>query len=162
MVEFNGYISGKAKKYFLNKSRRIARNVMCGALLFLSPLPIAASIVTKVWGWLILVAVLFVSTFLSSFIPIGKKQSLNFTPKKIYTDNEYIICIGDKFEECSLISDVIKVTDYGDFYDLKFAFGKKSEKFVCQKDLLIKGTLEEFEALFEGKIKKHLTKNNKM
>ena len=40
------------------------------------------------------------------------------------------------------------------FYFIKFPFGKYSDKFICQKSLLTQGTLEEFEALFEGKIER--------
>ena len=60
----------------------------------------------------------------------------------------------DKSEEFRLIADAAKVIDYGDFYYISFPFGKISNNFVCQKDLLTQGTLEEFEALFEGKIVK--------
>ena len=59
---------------------------------------------------------------------------------------------GEKFTESAAIEDVVKLVDYGEFYDLSFPFGKLNDKFVCQKSLLSKGTLEEFEALFEGKI----------
>ena len=50
------------------------------------------------------------------------------------------------------IEDVKCVRDFGEFYELVFPFGKISEKFICQKDLLSKGTLAEFEALFGDKI----------
>ena len=39
-----------------------------------------------------------------------------------------------------------------------FIFGKISDKFICQKDLLTKGSLEEFERIFEGKIKRCISK----
>ena len=39
------------------------------------------------------------------------------------------------------------------FYNkIFFIFPYKSQRFVCQKDLLVQGTIEEFEAVFEGKI----------
>ena len=40
----------------------------------------------------------------------------------------------------------------GDFYKIYFYFPHKSNLFVCQKDLIIKGTKEEFEELFSAKI----------
>ena len=159
MIEFNGYISGKAEKHFWHKSRQAARNAFCGAILFLSPIPILGSIYTKNWMLLASVIIMFMLTFLCSFIPVGKKHKANFTPNKIYTDEEYIVCAGKKFEEYNLISDVKKVIDYGEFYVLDFPFGKKSDKFICQKNLLAKGSLEEFEALFEGKIERRIPKN---
>ncbi len=162
MIEFKGYISGKAEKYSLKKSRRAVRIAMCGAILFLSPLPVIGSICTKNYELAIGVAILFVITFLASFIPISKKQKINFAPNRIYTEDEYIITAGIKFEEYNLIEDVVKVIDYGEFYDLIFPFGKKSDKFVCQKSLLTKGTLEEFEALFEGKIERRIKRSKKL
>ncbi len=63
-----------------------------------------------------------------------------------------VICIADKYKECRKISDVKRVRDYGEFYELVFPLSKMSEKFICQKNLLTKGTLEEFKRLFRGKI----------
>ena len=73
-------------------------------------------------------------------------------PKKIVTDNDYIISIADKYSDSRNINDVKLVRDFGEFYEIIFPFGKISEKFICQKNLLVKGTIEEFEALFGDKI----------
>ena len=73
-------------------------------------------------------------------------------PKKIYVEDEYIVCVGEAYEESKFIDDVAKVIDHGEFYELVFPFGNASDKFICQKGLLTKGTLEEFEQLFSGKI----------
>ena len=50
------------------------------------------------------------------------------------------------------ISKVKKVVDCGDWYFIVFKFLEFSNALACQKDLITKGTIEEFEALFEGKI----------
>ena len=52
------------------------------------------------------------------------------------------------------INSVTRVLDYGEWYYLLFEFDSRDIYFVCQKSLLTKGSLEEFEALFEGKIEK--------
>ena len=75
-------------------------------------------------------------------IPKGKREKISITPKKICIEDGYITCIADKYEECRSISDVKCVVDHGDFYELTFPFGKISEKFVCQKNLLTKGSIE--------------------
>lgn len=54
------------------------------------------------------------------------------------------------------ISKVKKVVDYGKFYYLYLYRLDPSYGIVCQKDLLIDGRIEEFEKLFEGKIKRKL------
>ena len=54
----------------------------------------------------------------------------------------------------TLVNSVTRVLDYGEWYYLLFEFDSRDIYFVCQKSLLTKGSLEEFEALFEGKIEK--------
>ena len=76
------------------------------------------------------------------------------TPKKIQITDETIICTADKFTDSRFISAVNKVYDYGDFYFISFVFGNISEKYVCQKNLLSKGTLDQFEKIFEPKLVK--------
>lgn len=50
------------------------------------------------------------------------------------------------------IFDVIKVFDHGEWYVISFKSRPVIIDYICQKNLLIKGTIEEFEKLFEGKI----------
>ena len=94
----------------------------------------------------------FIIAPLLLYIPKRKKERLSLTPKCIRVEDECIICMADKYTEQRFIDDVKKVYDYGEYYDLIFSFGKVSEKFICQKELLSKGSIEEFESLFEGKI----------
>lgn len=156
MVEFNGYISGKSEKYYWNKSRRIVQICFLLAALVLLPMMVILSLNFKSWWILIAHCLLYFIgvPVLTIIIPIGKKQRFDFTPKRIFTNGDYIVCEGNKYKESRLIYDVRKVIDHGEFYELLFPFGKKSEKFICQKELLSKGTLEEFEALFIGKIQR--------
>lgn len=81
--------------------------------------------------------------------PKGRKE---ITPKRIYVIDNNLICISDKQSESRGVELVKTAYDYGEFYFLSFPMGKKSGNFVCQKDLLTQGTLEEFEKLFDGKI----------
>lgn len=52
------------------------------------------------------------------------------------------------------LSKVKKVIDYGKYYYLYLYRFDPSNGIVCQKDLLTEGTVEQFEKLFEGKIKR--------
>lgn len=85
-------------------------------------------------------------------IPRSKKEQAAVLPKRIYTERNSIVCVAEKYQERKKIADVKLVRDFGEFYELVFPFGKYSEKFICQKSLLSKGTLNAFEALFPGKI----------
>ncbi len=152
MIEFNGYISGVTEKYFWKKTRQFGLSIIFATFLLFLPMIVNFfryshdSFVGK------LICLSFILLFLMPYIPKSKKTKLSLITKKICIDEEYIVCTSDKSVESKLISDVKKVYDYGDFYYLTFPFGKISTSFVCQKDLLIKGTLEDFESLFEGKI----------
>lgn len=73
---------------------------------------------------------------------------------------EFLIRIEDSFITRSgyngvqkkSLKKVKKVIDVGEWYYVIFRLGDISNAFVCQKDLIKEGTLEQFEALFEGKI----------
>ncbi len=50
------------------------------------------------------------------------------------------------------IHEVRKVIDYGDFYSIRINQQLEHGHFLCQKDLLTHGSIEEFEKIFENKI----------
>ncbi len=154
MIEFKGCITGNAEQYFWKRSRNILRNILITVILVLFPAFFVTAILVGHLGILIIYALLSASMLLSLLIPKSKKEKNAWLPKRIFTDEEYIVCTSEKYEEFKLIQDASCVIDYGDFYYIVFPFGKISDKFVCQKDLLTQGTLEEFEALFDGKIER--------
>ena len=159
MIEFNGYLTEKAEKHFIKKARELGQKIISIVMLLLFPSACYFTIKAEDSLYVRLFLLLFVGLLLITYIPKGKKEHKSLTPKRIFTDNESIVCIADKYTESRFIVDVKKVKDYGDFYELVFPLGKVSEKFICQKDLLSKGTLEEFEALFDGKIIRMSKKN---
>lgn len=50
------------------------------------------------------------------------------------------------------LSNVSKVVDLGDFYSIRVNQCLEHARFMCKKDLLTQGTLEEFENLFADKM----------
>ena len=58
------------------------------------------------------------------------------------------------------IHQVRKVIDYGDFYSIRINQQFEHGPFLCQKDLLTKGSIEEFEKTFEGKIIRKIDDKN--
>lgn len=149
MIEFEGYISGLAEQFFWKKARKLSQNILFVSILVF--LPIFILVAVKSHNWLLLggYCTLFLWVPLLACIPKSKKEKLALLPKRVYTEDEYIISIAGDREEYRLISDAKQVRDHGEFYEIIFPFGKVSDKFICQKDLLTKGTLEEFEALFD-------------
>lgn len=152
MIEFNGYISGAAEKHFRKKSQILLQNaLLIGLTVFL---PIIIFIAIKIRYVLLLVAYcgMFVIVPLLVRIPQSKKERKACTPKRIMIDGKNIVCVADKYTETKRINDVKQVRDFGEFYEIVFPFGKMSEKFICQKDLLTKGSLAAFEKIFKGRM----------
>ena len=152
MIEFNGYISGEAEKYFWKNSKKIFQKIILCTFLLLAPPCVIIPARTQFWILPMIYCSLFVFVMLLTFLPKSKKERKSMVPKRIFTDGEFIISIAEKYEDTKKISDVKIVRDYGEFYELVFPFGKISEKYICQKDLLTKGTIEEFEQLFGEKL----------
>ena len=152
MIEFKGYLSKEAEKYFwkTQKILNIKTSVFCSVLF----LGIGAWITGITHEWLPLLLSLLICLILTAgvlFIPQGKKEKSQCTVNRIFTDDGYIVSVCEKSTAHKLIKDAQALHDYGEFYQVVFS-GGISAWFICQKDLLTQGTLEDFEALFEGKI----------
>lgn len=70
----------------------------------------------------------------------------------IVIESDIISAEGIQRSETRFLKDVKKVVDMGDWYKIYFYFPNKSNIFICQKDLIIQGTIDEFERLFQEKI----------
>ena len=153
MIEFTGFFSGKAKKYYFYIEK--LQGIIVMSFSFAAAFPfwfIAFGHILDLWITLVVyVGMVLLCLLMVILIPFDKK----ILPKRIYTEDGYIsVILENGTEEYKCIADAKKAYDFGEFYAIKFYFGNKNNKFICQKDLLTKGTLEEFEALFEGKIEK--------
>ena len=153
MIEFKGYLTGAAEKGFVRKGRKIALIGWTIVLMLAAPviLFISIVIVRDISFFYIMLASLFIGTVII-FIPKGKKEHFSMLPKRIYIRDDHIVCVADQYTESKFVDDVTKVIDHGEYYELCFPFGKISSKFICQKSLLTKGSIRQFEALFDGKI----------
>ena len=161
MVEFNGYINGKAEKHFWHISRKFVFRLIVFAMIVLLPIFIYLSARYNYFELLIAFVIAFALFCLLPFIiPVTKKQKEATIPKRIYIEEDGysgpdgIVAETNSEKTHRYISDASRVIDYGEFYHICFPFGKICNEFICQKNLLTKGTLEEFEALFEGKIER--------
>lgn len=89
--------------------------------------------------------------FLSGIRPSPKSYGL-ILPQMISIDSSVLCSSGVSYYETRKLDDVKKVVDYGEWYRIFFYFPYRSMRFVCQKDLIIEGTIEEFEELFADKM----------
>ena len=153
MIEFTGYLTGAAEKAFIKRQRKTSLTIL-GVMV---PLSLPTTFFVSVYllrDIRILYAILAVLLLwgVIAIIPKGKKEHMSYLPKRIYVEETHIVCITENDSTSKLISDVKKVIDYGEYYILYFPFGKSYDGFICQKNLLTKGSLEAFESLFEGKL----------
>lgn len=154
-IEFSGYISGVSEKRYWKKSVQLGQNVLLVGALCLLPVVIAIKIS--------IMYPIYLSIILASFalvrIPKSKKEKQALLPNRIYIEDDAIVCRTNSGEEQRWIDDVKLVREFDEFYELVFPFGKASIRYICQKNLLTQGSLDEFEALFEGKIINKTTTN---
>ena len=158
-IEFKGVLTGKCKKFLLMKQIMIQAIAALVVMVIFVPPIIVVSI-----HWKSIVLLLLIPIFLYvlvSLLPPGKNSQKIFMPKRIFLDLEEgtIVNECEKNERFHMISSVKKVLDYGEWYHVKFYFSDRDLYFVCQKNLITQGTLEEFEKLFEDKIERRINQN---
>lgn len=162
MIEFSGYLTGAALKHYCTWLKRI-----CITFVFICAcigLPAFVLIFQNYVGVLkILVVYVVVFGLGLFFTPLfqvkhdirqmrsGKNSNI---PKRIYITANTIVSVSNKTPVKQEIENVKEVRDYGEYYALFFNNFSNYSQFVCQKNLLTKGSIEEFESLFEGKIVK--------
>lgn len=149
MIEFKGNLSEEAKRFILKNENYTSAVVTIIVALVLSILTIFVALVTyKIVMMFIIVWILMA---ILGCIPY-KKTVYQLVPDSILIEDEMIYLNNKSSGETRKISEVKKIIDMGDWYYFIFYFPHKKLLFLCQKDLLIEGSLEEFERLFDGKI----------
>ena len=154
MIKFQGEISQDCKKWFLK------REFVCGLFIGLfTTLIFGVGIVLFAIYWNLLALWFFVLPALLTCalcFQCVSKYILKILPSVITIEDGYIEGKnkgGNVWRNLKLVKTII---DYGDWYVFKFTFPHKIRWVICQKDLIVEGTIEEFEQLFEGKIiRKH-------
>ena len=162
MIKFNGQISGAAEKHMWKRERRMGVIVTLSSAVIILPFIIMIAFALgdsfgiDPWFVIAMYASVCLIIPLIALIPKSKKERAKFNTCCVFTDEEYIVAvIGNGEESFKLISDAKVLNDYGEFYQIEFPLSKGvNDSFICQKDLLAEGTLEEFESLFEGKLVK--------
>lgn len=152
MIEFAGELSENNKKA-LNK---IMTSMQFKATCIVSIIA-AAAITYFVVTYNVIIALGYLPVIvllIGSACPQSKKAEQKFCPKRIIinTDDGVIVSELGNTTIQKEIADVFEVIDFGDNYRIKFNHMDKAVHFVCQKNLLVRGTIEEFEKLFQDKL----------
>ncbi len=150
MIEYKGELSNKCKNFVLKNETNVAR---ISAIIVCVPIAIF-----DIWlalsndlFYLIVLPILAFIVFLAGIKPREKSYGLIMT-KRVRIEEDYLESEGERFNESRTIDQVKHVIDYGEWYKITFSFPYKSQRFVCQKDLIIQGTIEDFENLFSDKL----------
>lgn len=151
MIEFNGYLTGSAEKQYWKNVRKFAYKILLFVIIGMIPVSVYISLIFGFWQISIMVGILLFLLLFLFLLPKTKNKN-TMLPKRIFTDGEMITCIAEKYADNKMLSDVKQVYEYDEYYNLVVRGGSGFFMYVCQKDLIEKGTLAEFEALFEGKI----------
>ena len=132
MIEFTGYLTANALKYYQRRSIRLTRMFL--ALLF--SMCVSGLFYANFWFGKQISAITAISAIVIFAVciiflpyPIFKWQKNNSLAKQIYIKDGMIFYVTDKGTVTQALEGVI-----------------------CQKDLLTNGTIEQFEELFDGKI----------
>lgn len=101
------------------------------------------------WFLILLPFLWFLSFLVLVIMPVKivfSEDTVIIIPNKKYTGKQTSVSIG--------VDEIVSITDIGDAYVCltRKKFRSLVQGFVCQKDLLVKGTLEEFERIFADKI----------
>lgn len=149
MIIFEGSISEDCRKYLKFK---LWHSLIIFGLTFFLLVGVIVVLLACLIDWI----------FLVFFIcPFAMFVALLYTPRKIAKRYPQNIIIQDEVIYYSAmggvtygreLKDIKKIADMGDWYNFEFYFPRKELFFVCQKDLITEGSIEEFETLFEGKI----------
>ena len=154
MFEFKGTYSDKTLKYMNIKFIKGLVFVVAFTTIFLIPIvyPLGDLFGSKWAPWSFVLVFPCEALVIGIIMSVDKKRLAVGFPKKIYTEDEYITFISEKYDIYITTDNIKTVLDFGDFYHIKPKRGKGPLNLICQKDMLTGGTIEEFEAIFEGKI----------
>lgn len=155
MIEFYGELSDECK---IARAKKISKNngIMFLIVTIVISMPaLIFGIINDVWYYaLALIALFAIVTIVAFITPKNRILSLK-VPTRLVIENDTIstTTLGGKNPmKTKPLSKVKKVIDAGGWYYIIFKFGDISNSWVCQKNLIIKGTIEEFEELFKEKI----------
>ncbi len=146
MVKFEGQLNEECKKFL--KRQKFFAAVVSIAFSFTTTAPIIIVFALAVTKWIFLCLILLLAFFIYQYY----YDRMGY-PISIIVSQDYIKGIGEKqYQEYSTsIEKVVEVIDMGSWFRIKLDF-KINMFLICQKDLLVEGTLDEFEEIFKDKL----------
>ncbi|MBQ7374139.1 MAG: hypothetical protein IJW64_06255 [Clostridia bacterium] len=148
MIKFNGKINGECLK-FISKKHKAFYNVLAIIVVFI--IFVIPTVIFSILYSLWLLFILFLSPFfIFVFSRVDNDLSV-LLPIKVEISEVLIEMENKTSKKTRLLSDIKNVIDYGKWYIIQFYKPQKDRYFICQKDLLVEGNIEDFERLLNGK-----------
>lgn len=165
MIRFCGKISSQYEKDIIALRGRQVAIMYSFITIILTIIGVIVAIIFHLKAdlyWFVVYGLILLVIALVLFVTARPKRNFIVWDYDI-TINEDIIKIiwqhQNGFVTTKTVKKIKKVVDYGEYYLLFLFRWDASHSIICQKDLLVDGSLEEFENIFSGKIK--VMKNQK-
>lgn len=159
MIKFKFEMNDKIKNFVIeNRKKEVKLTFLIALSIFLIPLIVVGVIYRENFYVKIIIITLSIMSLIMAFVLCRYDSPLNAfkesEPQEIIILDDTIETTGSEkfcYKQYKLY-DVKRIIDYGYFYVFIFYFPNLDKRFICQKDLIVKGTIEEFEQIFEDKI----------
>lgn len=160
VVVFRGILNKKNMKSQAAKAKRIAAVSVASVVLVLALGVVLLYVVGEfplayVKELCAGAGIAFLASVALFFVPIPDRRFLNQCHITVEIEPDWLRCDrpyhGAPYVTMP-VKDVKRVLDYGECYYIIYT--DMGQAIICQKDLLREGTLEEFEEIFAGKIKR--------
>ena len=151
MIEFTGVPTGEFKDICVKRHKKDA---MRFALVFGAIISAIIIALTFLLDKLIILFLAIPLAFIVAYAiwPTKKEEYKLFSKSITITEDGEMVAVTHFEEILRAVSQVEEVVDVGCGYIIKFYHEYRTDFFLCQKDLLVKGTLDEFENFFKDKI----------
>ena len=155
IIEFKGELSDCARKFLVKN--QIKGQVIAALIVFSLFSPLAIGLIIQNYVIIGIMFLMSVALFVGlSFVPPSRKTQNKFFPTGIIIDVEdsIITRVSSNGEMFRGFDNIEVIKDYGEWYHIVFNWHSKDPYFVCQKNLLTQGSIEDFEKLFEDQIER--------
>lgn len=164
MIKFEGNIDKNIEKYIIKKGRKFSTVISLGVTIILCSLSLLVGVAVEFEKTFYICFSVFlfggIAIMIYDNLPCANINYTSDISTKIIIEEEYIAA----YKRCGVyrqrdLFDIKKIIDYGDFYEICF-YLPWDQGFICQKDLIVEGTIEEFEELFADKLVRKETKKS--
>ena len=157
MIVFDGKVDEKNREYTFKRIQKHTTiiTIIAGLIVAVGSLTIywVAKFDYAIIGCIVALLGILLAPFLNMFDKKGKQNLDPYFPLKITIDDSGIELDNKHTGGYKSLQDVKKIVDCGDYYVFIF-YNTVDAYYVCQKDLIKEGTIEEFEQMFDGMIER--------